>query len=422
MRLAVGGRLHNEDLAQALRRLTALGWQANFESEGDGLEAAFTPEAAALRDPLDGRPIGRVRLRVAADGRVRIQAPTLLASARERSWRQLPALAALCAELQAGLDKAHVEAEAICRELAGRGLEAEIDPESRLPSFALELEAGRAVHFECAGDRAFARTLHAAGRAACRLHDLSFAIASLPGRVDFVLQVADALERGRHASGTAPTETRASARGFELGALLEALGPHWTLSAGATLSGETTIHGDSARLELTLAASGPLVLRLIGAQGELWSRPLERGALAQWERLAARSAPARQAHARSVPEAPRWGEREEQLARGLLPPAVNETWVMEVRVESDDGREVRYRGVNVGGDDYGAPRVLRKDWFEETFAPAGRGWRMRVRIVEVDEASVLYERLSARREGAGTQRRIPLIIFLASFVPEAGDY
>jgi hypothetical protein len=95
---------------------------------------------------------------------------------------------------------------------------------------------------------------------------------------------------------------------------------------------------------------------------------------------------------------------------------------MEVRVESDDGHEVRYRGVNVGGEDYGAPRVLRKDWFEETFAPAGRGWRMRVRVVEVDERSVLYQRLSARREGVGAPRRIPLIIFLASFVPEAGDY
>jgi hypothetical protein len=47
---------------------------------------------------------------------------------------------------------------------------------------------------------------------------------------------------------------------------------------------------------------------------------------------------------------------------------------------------------------------------------------MRVRVVEVDERSVLYQRLSARREGVGAPRRIPLIIFLASFVPEAGDY
>jgi hypothetical protein len=395
--------------------------QVTFESDGDGLEATFTPEAAALRDPLDGRPIGRVQLRVAADGRVRIQAPALLASTRERGWRELASLAALCAELQGELDKRHVEAEATCYELADRGFDAEIDPESHLPSLVLELEPGRAVHFECAGDRVFARTLHAAGMAPCRLHDLSFAIASLPGRVDFVLQVADALERGQ-GSGEAPVEVQAPARGLELGALLEALGPRWTLAAGATLSCETTIHGEDARLELTLGASGPLALRLIGPTGELWSRPLERGALAQWERIAARSASARELEDRVVPEARRWGEREEQLARGLLPPAVNETWVMEVRVESDDSHEVRYRGINVGGEDYGAPRVLRKDWFEETFVPAGRGWRMRVRVVEVDEASVLYQRLSARREGVGNARRIPLIIFLASFIPEAGDY
>ena len=417
----MAGRLHNADLAQALRRLSALGMHVAFESDGDGLEAAFAPEAAALRDPLDGQPIERVRLRVAADGRVRIQAPALLASTLERSWRQLPSLAALCAELQAGLDKAHGEAEATCRELAGHGLEAEIDSESRLPSFVLELEPGRAVHFECAGERLFARTLHAAGMAPRRLHDLSFAIASFPGRIDFVLQVADALERGR-GSGAAPVRGPAPARGFELGALLEALGPSWTLGAGATLSCATAIHGEAARIELTLAANGPLALRLVGREGELWSRPLERNALAQWERIAARSAPVRETDSLGVSEVPRWGEREEQLARGMLPPVANESWVMEVRVESDDGREVRYRGVNVGGEDYGAPRVLRKDWFEETFAPAGRGWRMRVRVVEVDEHSVVYQRLSALHEDVGEARRIPLIVFLASFVPEAGDY
>lgn len=72
----MAGRLHNADLGQALRRLT--------------------------------------------DGRVRIQAPALLASAPERSWRQLPSLTVLCGELQAGLDKSHGEAEAVCRELAGK--------------------------------------------------------------------------------------------------------------------------------------------------------------------------------------------------------------------------------------------------------------------------------------------------------------
>jgi hypothetical protein len=280
----VAGSLHNTDLAQALRRLTALGMQVAFEADGDGLEAAFDPEPGALRDPLDGRSLGRVRLRVAADGRVRIEAPALLTSTREHSWRQLPSLAALCAELQTGLDKRHGEAEAVCRELAGRGLEAEIDPQSRLPSFVLELETGRAVHFECAGERVVARTLHAAGMAPCAVHDLSFAIAALPGRSDFVLQVAGALERGHPGGGELPVE----ARGLELGALVEALGPEWVLSAGATLSCETTIHGERASLELTLAASGALTLRLVGREGELWSRPLERGALSQWTRIAAR--------------------------------------------------------------------------------------------------------------------------------------
>ena len=416
----VAGRLQNADLARVFRRLTALGMQVAYESDGDGLEASFTPPAGALRDPLGETSIGHVRLRVSADGRVRIHAPSLLAGTPERGWQQLPTLAQLCAELQAGLDKRHAESETACAELIRLGFDAEIDPESRRPVFALEIDPGAAVVFECELDRVVARVLHAAGFAPTPIHDLSFPLRTLAPRVDFALQVASALERQRRARPAQPPQPAAhpagEPRGIALGVLLEALGPDWLLS-GATLSCATSLRGESARLVLELTESGPFTLRLLGAGGTLWTRPLERTALAQWERIAARSAPAGPTRA-----APGWGEREERLARGLLPPAVGETWVMEVRVESDDGSEVRYRGVNVGGEDYGAPRVLRKDWFEETFVPSGGGWRMRVRVTEVDEASVVYQRLSPQREGVGKPRRIALVIFLASFVPEACDY
>ena len=427
--LGVAGRLHNADLAQAFRRLSALAMQVAYESNGDGLEATLAPPPGALRDPLENRAIESVRLRVGADGRVRILAPSLLASAAERSWRQLPALPQLCAELQAGLDKRHAEAEAICTELTRLGFDAEIEPESRRPVFALEIDPGLGVVFECEGERVVARTLHAAGAAPAPIDGLEFALRTLPERVDFTLQVAGALERQPRASKTEPAAgSPSTARGVALGALLDALGPDWLLGAGATLSCPTQMHSADGRLVLELSEAGPFSLRLVGPAGTLWTRSVERTALAQWERIAARSrqgdgAPtgAKPTGAAEVP-ATRWSAREEQLARGLLPPVVGETWVMEVRVESDDGREVRYRGINVGGEDYGAPRVLRKEWFEGTFVRSAGGWRMQVRVLAVDEREVTYQRLTANRECVGQPRRCPLVVFLASFVPEASAY
>jgi hypothetical protein len=389
--LDVAGTLHNPELARALRRLTALGLRLGVEAGADTLAGGFTPPPSALRDPLDGTPIESIRVRVGPDARLRVVAPAVLAGSFERAWYQIGTLAQLCAELQGHLDKRQAEAESDCQELESRGFEPEIDPESRRPGFVLALEPGRAVHFECADGRVVARTLHAAGAAPRALDGLELPLASLPEAGELAREVAEALECGR--SGDAPAAPAAASPGITLGALFDALGPAWTLGAGATLHCTTAIHGGSARLELTLPESGAHTLRLLDAQGERFRRPIEPEALAHWERSDAPS---------------------------LRPPIVGQTWRMDVRVESDDGREVRYRAVNVGGEDYGAPRVLRRDWFEETFLPAADGFCLRVRVLEVDAQGVSYRRLSAQDEPVGELWRAPLVVFLASFVAEAG--
>lgn len=244
-----------------------------------GLEASFAPDPGALRDPLDGRAIARVELRVATDGRVRIHAPSLLANVPERAWHELPAPAALCAELQAALDKQQQDSEATCAELARLGFEAEIDPETRRVVFALEIDRGRAVVLECEGDRVVARTLHTRDAAPVALVDLDFARRTLPARATLAAQLALALERRRAGS-------RAEPPGITLGSLLAALGPDCVIDAPARLSRRMTLHGEEARLELELPESGPATLRLLGPQGTLWTRTLDRDALAQWEHIA----------------------------------------------------------------------------------------------------------------------------------------
>ena len=117
-----------------------------------------------------------------------------------------------------------------------------------------------------------------------------------------------------------------------------------------------------------------------------------------------------------------WTDEQARLVAGLLPPAPGEIWVMDVSLEDDDGKEVRYRSLDIGGESRGAPRVLSKAAFEATFAPAGVGYRLLVRVLEVGEDHVEYQRLDAARRPLAAPRRAPLIVFMASFTAEGAEH
>jgi hypothetical protein len=219
---------------------------------------------------------------------------------------------------------------------------------------------------------------------------------------------------------------RSEARALPLGALLEALGPDTALLPGARIARDVAFEGKPARLVAELREDGAFAAQLQRDDAVLWHGDVDLAALASWDRLAARVA--RELKAPPVPkpagEEPTkaWGPKEEALTRGLLPPIVGETWVMDVRVEDDDENEVRYRSVNIGGEEYGAPRVLARKYFEETFVASQNGYRMLVRVLEVGVESVVYQRISLQRELAGKPRSAPMIVFLANFMPEAAAY
>jgi hypothetical protein len=212
---------------------------------------------------------------------------------------------------------------------------------------------------------------------------------------------------------------------IKLGALLEAFGPDADLVAGATLEHAVAFERRAAQLVATLRKDGRLDVRLVRRDELVWEGEMEVADVGRWSSFSAKlPAPRAEPAAADPPRqaARPWSEREEQLARGLLPPATGETWIMDVRVDDDDGGEVRYRGVNIGGEEYGAPRILPKTAFEDMFIASANGYRMLVRVLEVGEHEVAYQRLSAQRTLAGKPRRCPMIVFLANFLPEAGAY
>ena len=211
-----------------------------------------------------------------------------------------------------------------------------------------------------------------------------------------------------------------------LGALLEAFGPDALLQPGARLAQDVAFEGKPARLVAQLRDGSTFAVQLQRSDALLWQGDADLAALASWDRLATRIARERSAPpvAPAAAEQPTraWGEKEEALTRGLLPPIAGEIWVMDVRVEDDDEHEVRYRSVNIGGEEYGAPRVLARKYFEETFVASQNGYRMLVRVLEVGAESVVYQRISLSRELAGKPRSAPMIVFLANFMPEAAAY
>lgn len=106
------------------------------------------------------------------------------------------------------------------------------------------------------------------------------------------------------------------------------------------------------------------------------------------------------------------------IVSGLSPPQEGETWVMDVIVESDDGEEVRYRGVGFTGQAFGAPRVLPKIAFDEAYIAWGQTHRMLVQVTRVSKEIVGYVRLDAERRPASIERKVALVGFLANFTQE----
>ena len=103
-------------------------------------------------------------------------------------------------------------------------------------------------------------------------------------------------------------------------------------------------------------------------------------------------------------------------------PQPGEVWVMNVVVEEGGDAEVRYVGTDIDGRPYGAARVLARADFEAVFTEVRGGWRLLVRIDQVQEGNVVYRQLDAARQPIGAPRRMPAAILVANFVPEAAAY
>jgi hypothetical protein len=157
--------------------------------------------------------------------------------------------------------------------------------------------------------------------------------------------------------------------------------------------------------------------RLIGPGGDVWADRFELAEFPGTRKIVAQALGASEA----AEAAPGPGAGMEGVPQHLQPQP-GEVWVMNVVLEQASADEVRYVGTDIDGRPYGAARVLKRSDFEAVFTQERGGWRLLVRIDQVQEGNVIYRQLDSHRQPMGAPRKMSAAILVANFVPEASAY
>lgn len=425
-------------LFQARYVLTTLGVETRFTARGDALKGELAPgQHHPIHNPVTGEPIEHVAFTVRADGTLQLEDPPALRGLPGLCFAEVVSIESLLAQIGGALERRVASISSVCEQLQRMGIDSQIDGERIVGVAQVDLDTAGIAVLEVDDDGLAARyVIPALGdRTRISLEGFAIDLRELPDRVDLELALASRVEetlarrRGRaQASATGPSTPEAPAglrKGRNtptLSQLAARLGDDAFLRPGFTLGRALQIDGEPARFIAEHVKGQSFRARVQTRSATLWQGEIELGSISDLEEFI----PSVLAGAPSVStrkEETATSSAERALVAGLLPPVANEVWVMDVRIEEDDGIEVRYRGLNVGGITFGAPRVLPRPAFESAYAPTGDGgYRMLVQVLEVADDAVTYQRLDAKRKPVGTPKSCPLIVFLANYVAEAAAY
>jgi hypothetical protein len=407
------------------RQLAALEIRSQLTPRGEALTGELLP-GDALVNPLNGEPLTRVTFGVGPDEALEVKSPPLVGGLRVADCVQSGSQGRLLAQLTQALHRRVGEVEALHNRLEAMGLEPEMDPERAEVVVHVDLDTtGEAVLV--GGDHGLVAryVVPAVGkRTPVSLGDLVLDLAEFPDKVDLELFLACRAgevmaEAGSAGAGAPGPAAPAPDKGLTLEQLAERLGPSAMLGSGFSIVRAFRIDGDEARFEAHHRGDEAFSARLERRGGTVWEGDFRLSKLSSLDDFVAELVAGRCSSTAEAPAQHAWTGEHARLVAGRLPPAPGEIWAMDVHLDDGDGQEVRYRSLHIGGESYGAPRVLSKAAFQATFAQAGVGYRLMVRVLEVGEDYVEYQRLDAARKPVAAPRRAPLIVFMASFTAEA---
>jgi hypothetical protein len=437
-------RADQELLCRARRALEALDVPTRVTPSGDVLKGELTVWEG-LANPVSGEAIRHICFTLAGDGRLQLDDPPALRGLEGPDCLAARTLDDLVDPIRQGLARRMAGLQELCTKLRRLGVEPEPDAERIVASVRVNLDALGVAVLEASDRGLVGRSLVpvlGSDRSAIALGGFEVPIDDATDRVDLELMVGARVEaarkecaapQGRHAQSVAAAaaetpaaapaaETPATKEALPLAALARALGEGAMLQPGFAALRRFRVGDRDVWMELRHREAQRFDAELAHAGGTLWAGSLDLETVGELEEVvcelldaAPRGASAGAGGvAHSAPDA--------GIVAGLRPPAAGEVWVMEVRVEEDDGHEIRYRGVDVGGTAFGAPRVLPKAAFDAAYVAAPGGHRMLVQVVEVGDDSASYQRLDVRRAPVGTPKRCPLVVFLANFAAEEASF
>ena len=356
----MAGASGQELLFEVRRKLTAIGIETQFSARGDTLKGTLALQGAQIvPNPLGEVPIEQIAFTVEGNGVLRFDQPEPARGLQVAEALALASTDELAETLRDAVDARAARLRGHALRLSTLGMEYELDAERLALTARLDLGQLGVAELDSNGERVIARELvDASGSKRKSFDELELDLESFEDRLDLELFITP------HAEALVPDR---AAQSIVSGHLAPDMHPTPDLDVDGVLDTED---------ELELEPEFELEL-----DGELGA-----------------------------------------LVAGLPPPTMGQIWVMEVRVESDDGEEIRYKGVNIAGGTYGAPRVLPKIAFEATYTADPRNrksHRMRVQISSVDDENVHYVKLDARLRPVGPERSVSAVGFLANFMLDA---
>jgi len=435
------GDRNGRALFRARYVLTSLGVETRFTARGDALRGKLDLSShGPVTNPVTGEPIKHLNFTVEGDGSLRVDDPPALRGTRTEIG-DLLSLERLVEQLGASLAKRVSQVSALCERLQRMGLHTSIDGERVTGITRLVMAPQGTATLEIDEHGLVARYLvpSTGDKARLPLGELPIDIEQLNQRSDLERLLAEPVARAFEqrprrstaeaeivletpvaGSSAAPTPRARSGQPPTLQELVTRFGTGAFPKPGFTIGRPLLVDGQEIRFIANHTQGHAFEVQLRGKEEVLWQGQLElegMGSLTEWLPQVLDGSPSVEVLDDEPVTEPR--ALENRLVGGLLPPAVNESWVSDVRVEEDDGVEVRYRGLNVGGVTFGAPRVLPKSAFATSYLPYDGGHRMRVKVVAVHDTTVAYQRVDEAGVPVGSPKESGLIVFLSNFVAES---
>ena len=457
----------------AKRKLDAMGVTSRLSADQDRLEGVLQlNETGQLTNPLNEQTFSKVHFVVEGHDHLAITDPPSLRGLHPQQFYDFEELDKVIEQIQIRIARRAAAVRQLTDRLTAFGLNSRLDPERMRALAEVELSGTGKIRLQ--GDE---RGLYAIGLlplAASKPIPMQTQVDlnEFGDNTDLELWLGSEAEKAVKKEKEAPT--KAAERGpdlaaepedspksaqapidpgtdpstvptmkppmpLTLGRLLELFGPEAAILPGAVMIKDLNVAGKPVRFATRVDGSASLSGKLATSDGVAWTGHFEPESFPGVEDFVAgllgtaeveantpppTQVPVAPATASPTPPAeslPSIGTPD--LSAGHSMPITGEVWVMNTLVETDDGAEVRYVGIDIDGQPFGAPRVLPKEVFERVFTKVSHGvYQLPVEIIEVAPDQVAYLQLDPERNKVGDKRTSRLAPFLSNFIPEAASY